>query len=843
MDWHSKGIAAAAELLGTSLENGLTQKEAAKRLAQDGPNEPAKQKRPGILKKFSAQLSDSMVLILIAAAVISLITALYNGRGDFSEPLIIIAIVLFNAAVGVIQECKAENAIDALKKSSPRTARAIRGGILTELPARELVRGDIINVSQGDIVPADCRIFDCMGLTVNEASLTGESMPIEKNRKTLAQGTPLAQRQNMLYSGTHTLTGSALAIVTDTGAGTETGRIADMLNDNFERETPLQKRLAHTGKVLGSGAVFICFAIFIMGLFQNRPAPNMLMTAVSLAVAAIPEGLPATVTVMLAIGVRKMARENAVVRRLSAVETLGSADVICTDKTGTLTRNKMSVAKIYGPDKEKLTMYAALCTDLRTVDGELRGDPTETALAEAAGMHESSDMPCVDEIPFSPERRMMTRVFSSRGKYIFITKGAPRTVISRCCFFGGGSLEPSKRADCLAKCTEYESRGLRVLACAYKVLDTPDLQRAERDMELLGLIGLMDEPRPEAARAVKLCKSAGIRPIMITGDSPETAKTIAKAVGIDSPAAVTGDELDKTDKEGLKRLIEGGCNIFARTSPSHKLKIVNTLKEMGHTAAMTGDACNDAPALKAADIGCAMGLCGTEVAREAADIVLSDDNFATIVKAVECGRGIFANIKKAVHFLLSSNMGEIITVFSSMCFCFVPPLAPAQLLWINLVTDSLPAIALGLDPTGGEVMCAAPNRSDKLFDKTMWIRIACEGAMIGLLAMLAGGIGAAVFGDSRAARTMTFAVLSISQLVHAFNMRSEGSILNRHIADNKWLVGAFLAGLFLQTAAICIPALNGIFDTVPLSCAQWGCVCGLCTVPVLVVELEKAAAR
>ena len=840
MNWHSTGISKVLRILDVNMERGLTHDEAADRLLLGGWNEIPQKKRTSIIKKFLIQLSDRMVILLIAAAVISLITALYNGAGDFSEPIIIIAIVLFNAAVGVIQECKAENALDSLQKSRPHTARVLRDGALTEIPARELVKGDVISVSGGDIIPADCRILDCLCLSVNESALTGESMPIEKSTYILKSDTPLAERTNMLYSGTNVLTGSALAAVVGLGSDTEMGHIADMLGSEEESMTPLQIRLAHTGKVLGAGALAVCFVIFIMGLWQNRPALDMLMTAVSLAVAAIPEGLPAAVTVMLAIGVRKLAKENAVVRRLSAVETLGSADVVCTDKTGTLTMNKMRVRTTFGPDKEKLIKYAALCTDLRFVDGKISGDPTEIALAEAAGMSESFDLPCVGEIPFSSERKMMTRVFSSHNKYIAITKGAPETVIERCYLLDGKRLDSKTKKTYFDKCEEYEKQGSRVLACAFKILELPNEKNPDKDMELLGLTAMMDEPRPEAAKAVKQCKTAGIRPIMITGDSPVTAETIARAVGISSDGVITGSALDSMDEETLKSRLENGCSIFARTSPAHKLKIVNTLKAMGHTAAMTGDACNDAPALKAADIGCAMGQCGTETAREAADIVLADDNFATIVKAAECGRGIFENIKKAVHFLLSSNIGEIVTVFASMCFSSVAVLAPVQLLWINLVTDSLPAIALGLDPADGDIMHRPPNRSRKLFDKTGWVRIGCEGAMIGMLAIIAGCIGSIFFSDTAAARTMTFAVLSISQLVHAFNMRSEKSLLKTGILGNKWLVGAFFAGLLLQLLAVCVPMFNPVFETVPLTAAQWGCVGLLSLVPVIVVELEKA---
>ncbi len=835
---YTRTIAETAAKLRTSLEKGLTAEQAAQRLSENGANELLQKKRSSILKKFLMQLSDFMVTVLIAAAAVSLIAAFYNGRRDFTEPLMIIAIVIFNAFAGVIQECKAENAIAALKKANPRTARVIRSGKLCEIPACEIVTGDIIHVSQGDIVPADCRLFDTTGITVSESSLTGESLPIEKCTVPLAPETPLAERKNMLYMGTCVLSGSAYAAVTATGAGTEIGHIAAMLDSDAE-ETPLQKRLAHTGKILGSGSLCICFLIFIIGIFQGRSVLDMLMTAVSLAVAAIPEGLPATVTIMLAIGVRRMAAENAVVRRLSAVEALGSANVICTDKTGTLTQNKMTVNKLYGPDRNKLINCAALCTNIRNIDGALRGDPTEIALVEAAGAYESLDMPCVGEIPFTSERRMMTRIFTSRGSYIYITKGAPEAVLNRCCLIQGKRLSAADRKQYLEKSREFEKDGMRVLACAAKTCGIFDKKTAEKDLELLGLTALLDEPRPEVFDAVKTCKSAGIRPVMITGDSLETAVTIAEMTGIDSNGAATGADIDAADDTALKKMLSDGCNVFARTSPAHKLKIIRVLKEMGKTTAMTGDACNDAPALKAADIGCAMGLCGTEAAREAADIVLADDNFATIVKAVKYGRGIFANIKKAVHFLLSSNMGEMMTVFASMCFSFVSPLAPVQLLWINLVTDSLPAIALGLDPADENAMHRPPDNSKKLFDGSGWMQIAAEGLMIGMLAVLAGGVGKVFFRSPEAAGTMTFAVLSLSQLVHAFNMRSEKSIFKIDILSNKWLVLAFFIGLALQVSVICIPALNPAFKTVPLTAAQWLCVAGFSLAPILVVELEK----
>lgn len=842
MDWHSKTILQTARDLKTSVSDGLSPAEARRRLDTNGPNTLGTQKRTSLVMRFIMQFKDFMVLLLIAAAAVSFLTSVLGGEKDIHEPLMIIAIVLFNAVVGVIQESKAEHALEALKKESTVSARAVRGGRLCEIPAAEIVPGDILHISQGDIIPADCRICECMGFTVSEAALTGESLPVAKSPAASAPETPLAERSDMVYMGTHVLTGRAVCMVTATGMNTEMGKIADILSKQDIQETPLQKKLGETGKMLGLGAVSICAVIFILGLVQKRPPLDMLMTSVSLAVAAIPEGLPAIVTVMLAIGVRKMAKEKAVVRRLSAVETLGSASVICTDKTGTLTLNKMSVDTIYGDDKNRVLRAAALCTNTEKGSDGWIGDPTETALNEAAGYNEDVDMPRCDEISFTPERRMMTGIFVKNGRYTAISKGAPETILEKCCFKNDIStpFTPNDRQEAANMCADLESKGLRLLAVAEKPLGHYPCggREIERDMCFLGMIGLMDKPRPEAADAVKMCRAAGIRPIMITGDSPVTAKTIGEYTGIKTNRVITGSELDKMTDDELKAAL-CDTNIFARTSPEHKLRIVETLKNIGCISAMTGDACNDAPALKAADIGCAMGLCGTEAAREAADIILMDDNFATIVKAVKYGRGIYANIKKAVHFLLSSNVGEIITVFSSMCFGGAAPLVPVQLLWINLVTDSLPAIALGLEPVEADVMLKKPSDTKSIFGKDGWISIAAEGIMIGMLALIAGIAGRTVFGSEAVSQTMNFCTLSISQLVHAFNMRSERSLFKISPFSNPWLIGAFLVGCALQTGVVVLPVFNDMFSTVPLNAVQWLCTLLLCLVPMAVSEAEK----
>ena len=658
--------------------------------------------------------------------------------------------------------------------------------------------------------------------------------------------------------------------MTATGMATEIGQIAALLAEQEERETPLQKKLGETGKLLGMGALIICGIIFGMGLLRRQPPFPMFMTSVSLAVAAIPEGLPAIVTIVLAIGMQRMARKNTIIRRLPAVETLGSAEVICSDKTGTLTQNRMKVTRLAAigkgleQDEEKrrfiLTLFT-LCNDVKRQGTKIIGEPTEKALAEAAeeggvslkGLWE--EMPRIGEVPFSSERKLMTTVHPSGGKWISVTKGAPDILFEKCayCLDGGRQavFDGRRKSEARLKNGEMAANALRVVAVAFREWDEEPLfftaEELERELVFAGMAGMMDPPRPEAQTAVEICQKAGIRPVMITGDHALTAQAIAAELGIyrAGDTVLTGQELEQMSDEALERAAED-CTVFARVSPAHKVRIVKAFQKEGRVVAMTGDGVNDAPALKAADIGCAMGKNGTEVAKGAADMILMDDNFATIVEAVREGRGIYENIRKAVHFLLSSNIGEIMTIFVAMCFGWATPLLPIQLLWVNLVTDSLPAIALGVDPADADSMEQPPRKGNSLFSDGMVSRIALEGAMIGMLALLAFGIGHIYFDEERAyitGRTMAFAVLSLSQLIHAFNMRSEHSLFRISPLGNPMLLLAFFIGCLMQIGVIMVLPLAEIFKVCPLNGKEWLVVAALALAPLPIVELEKLCDR
>lgn len=862
MNWHSKTAEETGLMLNTDTAYGLSDSEAEKRLEEYGENKiESSKKKKGIIGRFFAQLNDIMIIILLAASAASFGVSLLKGEADFTDSVIIIAIVILNAVMGVFQESRAEKAVEELKKMSAPKARVIRSGKIKEIPSEEIVPGDILILEAGDMVSADARIIENNGLMTDESALTGESHPVSKNTDNYAENTPVADRLNMVYSSSYVTGGRGKAAVTATGMSTEVGKIASMIDDSQDSETPLQKRLDNTGKILGITAIGICAVIFVIGIMRKYAPFDMFMTSISLAVAAIPEGLPAIVTIVLAIGTQTMSKKNTIVRTLPAVETLGSAEVICTDKTGTLTKNKMKAVKIRGlsdkmslNDKKFVIRLAALCTDCRYEDRRYIGEPTEVAVVEAAEeMGEKKErleavMPRIDEIPFSSERKMMTTVqdFGTDEK-LCITKGAPERVL-KLCKFASTDIKMDKRTY-----SEFEkanesmaSSGLRVLAVAYKQTSKSDRQ-PENDLIFAGFIGMTDPPRDEAADAVAECRKAGIKVVMITGDHALTAKAIAEQTGIynDGSLIVSGTELDNMDEKILDSKLED-ISVFARVSPEHKLKIVEAYKRKGKIVAMTGDGVNDAPALKTADIGCAMGGNGTDVAKGASDMIITDDNFATIVSAVREGRIIYGNIRKSVHFLLSSNIGEILTVFLAMLFGWGAPLLPIHLLWVNLITDSLPAVALGLDRPEDDVMEKGPASADKnLFADGLGERIAFEGIMIGALALMAFGAGR-ILSDSmqqETAMTMAFAVLSLSQLVHAFNMRSEKSIFRIHLFSNKFLCLAFVIGTLMQAAVISIPALAQIFSAVPLNGLQWAVVAGLSLVPIVFVEFEKAVLK
>lgn len=832
MNYYNNDIRDVISHLSTSVNNGLSEAEAENRLNKYGKNILSDKKRKSFLVRFLNQFKDFMVIVLIIASAVSAAAEVYSGGRSFTDSIIIIVIVIFNAAMGMIQESKADKALEALKSLTKPYTEVMRDGEIKNIPSENLVKGDIIMLQSGNKVPADCRIIESAALMADESALTGESGSIEKSEEVLKGEHPLAERKNMLYMGTGIVQGRAAAVVTAAGRATEMGDIAGMLKNTESSETPLQSKLSDLGKLLGMGAILICAAIFIIGIVRQMPVFGMFMEAVSLAVAAIPEGLPAVVTVMLAIGVSKMAKKNAVVKSLPAVEALGNTTVICTDKTGTLTENKMKVVDIYG--ERDILKYACLCCDADINKGEA----TELAIVRAAkkeGYDKNNienNMPRVYEIPFTSSRKMMTTVHifkkgnrSSEYEYMAVTKGACENVIS-CC-------SNVNKADILKKNDEYAKKGLRVLAIAIRF--GSEIIKRERDMKFMGLIAMEDSPREGVAASIEICKRAGIRTIMITGDNPITAQAIGEKIGIKSQA-VTGMDIDAMTEEEFLRTIEY-TNIYARVSPRHKLKIVETLKNKGEIVAMTGDGVNDAPALKRADIGCAMGGCGTDAAREAADIVLADDNFNTIVAAVKQGRIIFENIKKSVHFLLSSNIGEIISIFMAVVMGFAPPLLPAQLLWVNLVTDSFPAIALGLDNCDEDIM-GKRSRQNSFLNKSVGIKIALEGAMIGMLTLIAFALGKVVFGDIKTGRTMAFCVLSISQLVHAFNMKSEKSLLYVDILGNMYLILAFAAGLILQILVAATP-LCKVFSSVVLRWEQWLVVICLSFMPLILVEIEK----
>ncbi|MBE6743076.1 MAG: calcium-translocating P-type ATPase, PMCA-type [Ruminococcaceae bacterium] len=851
--------------LKTDPKRGLTVPQVEQRSREYGQNELREGKRPGLIAKFLEQFKDFMVIILLIAAAVSFFTSLFRHDSDYIDPIIILLIVIVNAVIGVAQESRAEKAIDALKKLTSPESVVMRDGKRVKIASKEIVPGDIVFLTEGDFVPADLRILEAHNLRAEESALTGESLPVEKSAELVCgDKTPLGDRKNMLYSSSSIAAGRGVGVAVATGMETQVGKIAHMIHSEEAPQTPLQKRLAHTGKVLGIGALAICAVIFIMGLIQSVEPLDMFMISISLAVAAIPEGLPAVVTIVLAMGVRRMANCRAIVRRMPAVETLGSASVICSDKTGTLTQNKMTVVEVAGYDgvltkqdtqARRILELAALCNNCTVSGDKIQGDPTEAALLAASPVPKDQlerRMPRVREIPFQSARKMMTTVHRlDNQQYRIITKGAPDLLMERCTTCQGGSftapMDQQVRRELQRRNEQMASRALRVLGVAYRdVKQLPPENEWEKDLVFCGFIGMIDPPRPEAERAVRLCKKAGIRAVMITGDHVATAIAIAGKLGMMGPEdkALTGQQLDQMEQRDLERNIYQ-YSVFARVSPEHKVRIVKAFQKRGEIVAMTGDGVNDAPALKAADIGCAMGISGTDVAKGAADMVLTDDNFATIVEAVREGRGIYANIRKTIHFLISCNIGEILTVFMAFLLQLPLPLLAIQLLWINLVTDSLPALALGVEPIENDVMEQPPHRqNESIFAGGMGYNILVEGCLIGALALLAYSVGRAFFDMDPSypiiGRTMAFATLSLSQIVHSYNMRSSHSLFRIGFLSNPQLLVASVICTIMQVSVIAVAPVAQIFKTAVLSGAQWVAVALISLVPFVVVEAEKA---
>ena len=864
--WHTLSADEIRKKINTDMYKGLTDKEVIKLRKKYGYNKLDEKKKESIFIKFISQFKDFMIIILLIAALVSAIVSYFEGTKEYTDSIIIVVIVVINALIGVIQESKAEKSLEALKKLSSPTSKVLRNGKTITIDSTLLVPGDIIELEAGNFVPADCRLISSYNLKIEESALTGETVPITKDAKViLPSNVALGDMINMAFSTTIVTNGHAQAIVTETGMNTKVGKIAKMIITDEAPQTPLQKKLAGIGKSLGIICLIICLTIFIIGLFKGISISEMFMTSVGLAVAAIPEGLPAVVTIMLSIGVTKMSKNNAIIRKLPAVETLGSSSIICSDKTGTLTQNKMKVTKICNY-KEDITNdthsqnfnfileLGSMCNDCKINGKTVIGEPTESAIVNIGlkyGKNKntlSEQMKRVNEIPFDSERKMMTTIHKFGNKYRIITKGAPDVIISKCNYiYNNGStsyMNNSTQNNILNTNEKMANEALRVIAIAYKdVSSLPNnitSENIEKDLVFVGLIGMIDPPRAGVKEAIFTAKKAGIKTIMITGDHILTAKAIAKDLGIYSEGdiAITGNELDKlSDREFQKNIMK--YSVFARVSPEHKVKIVKAFQKAGNVVAMTGDGVNDAPALKNADIGVSMGLNGTDVAKNASDMILTDDNFVTIVKAVKEGRHIYDNIKKAVHFLISTNVGEIVTIFLGLLLGLDTPLLAIHLLWINLVTDSFPAIGLGLEPEEKYIMNRKPKNPKKgLFADGLWFKIFFEGCMIGVLTLLAFYTGSTKY-DINVGRTMAFLTLGLTELVHSLNIRSDESLFEVGLLKNKYLIFAFLLGAILQIGVTLIPQIATIFDVMPLSPIQWIYTIVISICPLFIMEAKK----
>ena len=856
---HSETI---VKQLESNSETGLTSEQVKQRTEQFGPNKLKEKKKKSWMARFFEQFKDAMVIILIIAAAISFVIAcVEKNPKEFFEPALILLIVILNAIMGVVQEGKAERALDALQNMSAPHARVIRDGKESVINAADLVPGDIIILEAGDFVPADARLIKSVNLKSEESALTGESLPVDKNANSrVKKNAAIGDRTNMVFSGCSITYGNALAIVTETGMNTEMGKIAGLLANEDEGQTPLQHKLSKLGKYLGFVALGACAIVFLVGILNDVGILEMFMTAVSLAVSAIPEGLPAIVTIVLSIGVQRMVKKNAIIRRLPAVETLGSASVICSDKTGTLTMNRMTLVEAYVDGEEsteeigtenskkvkELLKYATLCCDGSVVIEKNKekfiGDPTETAIVLAAhknGLEKdelNKKYPRVGEIPFDSDRKLMSTINEINGKYYVIVKGAVDVLETIC---NNGDFETAQSIN-----LKMSSSALRVLGVAYKVIDeipkniTP--KTIECDLTFMGLVGMIDPPRPKAKAAVATCREAGIRPIMITGDHVITASAIAKKLGILLPEdkAISGSELDAMTDAELDEQLES-ISVYARVSPENKIRIVKAWQRKGKVVSMTGDGVNDAPALKAADIGCAMGITGTDVAKGSADMILTDDNFSTIVDAVKEGRGIYSNIKKVVGFLLGTNIGEVVAVFFAMILWHTSPFLSMQLLMINLVTDSLPAIALGMEPVDNDVMKHKPKpKEEGLFAHGLGLKIVLQGIMFGILALVAFKIGESATGTLAGGQTLAFMTLAISQTIHAYNIRSEKSLFVTGPFSNKQLNWATLASLGAMAIVLFTP-VKIAFGLATLKWNYYLIGLGLAFIPLVVMEISK----
>ena len=912
--WQSFNVGEVARKLRTNIERGLSKEEAENRRNKHGPNKLEEKKKENILIRFIKEFKDFMIIILIIAAIISAVVSYMQGQNDYIDSIIIIAIVVLNAIMGLVQEAKAEKSLEALKDMSAPVAKVRRDGRILTIKGTEVVPGDIVLLEAGNYVPADCRLINSYNLKVEESSLTGETVPVTKDAEVLLDSkTPIGDNLNMAFANTIVVNGHAEAIVTETGMNTKVGQIAKMIITNEAPETPIQRKLGEVGKTLGIACLCICAFIFVIGILKKIEPVEMFMTSVGLAVAAIPEGLPAIVTIMLSIGVTRMAKKNSIVRKLPAVETLGSSSVICSDKTGTLTQNKMKVTKVMDLKGESLNLQKNLILELGTMCTDVEedvGEATELAIINAAreqGKYKErlyQKFTRINDIPFDSDRKMMSTIHkigseiidlsthsdewnnesnlignthdnmysnsnlnnettknsnssdlkildlihNSNDKFLCITKGAPEVILRNCSkYYLNGQIN-ILNAESIRKIEKINStmaeNALRVIAVAYSSMPrlptNIDSESLERNLTFVGLIGMIDPPREGVKEAVQSCKRAGIKTVMITGDHILTAKAIAKELGImgKDDLAITGKELDKISKGELEKNISK-YSVFARVSPEHKVRIVEAFQKTGAVVAMTGDGVNDAPALKKADIGIAMGKNGTDVAKNAADMILADDNFVTIVEAVKQGRNIFDNIKKAVHFLISTNIGEIVTIFMGLLLGLKSPLLAIQLLWINLVTDSLPAIAIGLEAPDKNIMNQKPRNSRKsIFADGLWSKIILEGIMLGMLTLVAFSVGNNLYG-LEVGRTMAFVAMAMLELVHSFNVKSEESIFKVGILENKYLIGAFILGTTLQVVVVMVPAFASVFSLVPLTGTQWLYTLGISILPVIIIEAQK----
>lgn len=877
--FHTKSASEVAKSLQTDIDKGLSDGQVQERIEKYGENRLKEKKGRSLVQMILDQFKDFMVLILIIASVLSIIL------GEIVDGGVIIGIVILNAILGVVQENKASNALNALKAMAAPKAKVIRNGIIQSIDSPEIVPGDIVLLEAGDYVAADLVLIESINLKIDESALTGESVAVDKDAGDIpSENAPLADRKNCAYMSTIVTYGRGKGIVVGTGMSTEIGKIADMLNEAEEGQTPLQKKMASFGKTLGIVCLIVCAVIFGLGLLRGEDILEVFLTAVSLAVAAIPEGLPAVLVVVLAMGMQRMIKRHAIMKRLSAVETLGSTTVICSDKTGTLTQNKMTVVKVYDGEEEwevtgtgykvegsishsnkdmsvidMLLKTAVLCNDARIKDESVIGDPTEGALIVlgAKGGYDREELnnkyPRLQEFPFDSDRKLMSTQHLIDGKYIMLTKGAPDMILSRCTHISvNGQVRPITDEDKsrLNKINnDYAKQALRVLGYAYKeVSKEATLTQEENDLIFCGLTGMIDPPRTEVKEAIKVCKKAGIRVVMITGDHITTASAIAKELGIieSDDQAMEGHDIDKYDEQAFIQLVPN-INVFARVSPEHKVKIVQAIKANGEIVAMTGDGVNDAPALKKADIGIAMGITGTDVSKEAADMVLTDDNFTSIVDAVEEGRIIYGNIRKFVGFLLSCNIGEILLVFVAILCGWPVPLVPIQLLWINLLTDSFPAFALGLEAGEKGMMEKKPrDPNEPLVDRFMRIAIIFQSIGLAVAALGSYRLGFIMAGDVSedsallVARTFCFTTLILGEMLRAYSAKSESAtIFKMKLFDNKFLNYSVLFSIVLLVIVVYVPFLQGIFNTVALTAVQFAAASALALLPLFAGELSK----